>query len=479
MNISRAIILTSLTSVIVLFFGVITSKLIAVFFGPNGIVEYSQFRQIVQWMIILGSFNGSSALIKRIADYKKLFNFSDFISSVFFLYLLGAGLVSLFWFFVIYIIEIPSIRNLFLVSNNPLIFFIVGLFVGVLSSFFLSILSGRQRIFYLCISQIIGGLFGLVTTVFVIYYKLEEYIGIIFLMNLLGSLLSAIIFSIFHRLSYYPNPSNIRYSEVSSFLKFSSVFLITGLVGAAVPILVRMNYIFDYGISSAANFDAAWTISMMYVTLILASMNTFYLPMISSADKEDVKILFNKVFKQIVTLGFLIVCFVVVFKHQLVVILYTSDFSNAVNILKWTTFGDFLKIVSFVFGILLISEEKTKIFIVSEIIFQLTLITLTNLLLPYAENAIGISYCFCNLIYLLFISFYLKRSFNIVLDNGNKRLLYISIIILLIAIIASITEVRVTYGLLLIFCCFSAILFFGFTKSDKKELYKKFSVFLN
>ncbi len=64
---------------------------------------------------------------------------------------------------------------------------------------------------------------------------------------------------------------------VKHFFSISMAMLITGFVASTAVVIVRGNIIRTQGLAHAGLFDAAWSISMNQVTLVLASVQTYYL----------------------------------------------------------------------------------------------------------------------------------------------------------------------------------------------------------
>jgi PST family polysaccharide transporter len=206
-------------------------------------------------------------------------------------------------------------------------------------------------------------------------------------------------------------------------LPFAAVTLVTGISGAATVIAIRTLYIHEGGLELGGIFDAAWTISMMYVMLLLSSFGAHYLPTLSGAKTpEEIRLAVTSVFRVATLFGTPLVCTAIVFKPWLVRLLYSQDFSPAVELLSWTMLGDYLKISGWVFGMLLIARAERRLFALSELAWQVAVLGVVALFLRRTHETAGMAYLFANAVYLLFVWRHAQRAHGVWIDAQSLRI---------------------------------------------------------
>lgn len=154
-----------------------------------------------------------------------------------------------------------------------------------------------------------------------------------------------------------------------NFLSLSGAMLASGLVGTAVLLAVRGSITRQQGLATTGQFDAAWNISMNQVTLILGSVQTYYLPALSAARsarerEKQVRSMFV-----VATLAAVPVMIALVALKPLVVrILYSQAFGAAPGFLRWTLVGDYLKVGAWVLAVPMIATRHLWIFLVLDLL---------------------------------------------------------------------------------------------------------------
>src|SRR5262249_52816916 len=133
------------------------------------------------------------------------------------------------------------------------------------------------------------------------------------------------------------------------FLVVASSMALTGLLGSAAVLVARSRILGAEGLETTGHFDAAWTISMNQVNLVLASMQSYYLPAMARADSAAER---SAQLTQTLRLGSIIagagIIAVTAAKPSLLSTLYSSAFESGAQYLRWTLIGDYLKVASWI-----------------------------------------------------------------------------------------------------------------------------------
>ena len=144
--------------------------------------------------------------------------------------------------------------------------------------------------------------------------------------------------------------------------------LISGMIATGVLLSVRGRIIAQHGLGVAGWFDAAWNISMNHASLLLASLQTYCLPVLSRAKsaKEQGEHM-TGVLMLAMPAAALMIGGIAVMKPWLIQVLYASSFRPASAILRWTLLGDYLKVGSWIMSLPLLTRADVKAFLALDI----------------------------------------------------------------------------------------------------------------
>lgn len=424
----RAAAVTSVASLASMLLGAVTAKIIAVLAGPAGIAVFAQLRQAGQFVTLFATLNGQNSLVRGIAarEGKSRHDYAFTIGAVF---LLGVALVGC-----AFLLLAPQAGEWLFPTGDPALRATVYLvaplaLLGTLASYYQGVLNGLRLIHALAIVQV-GAAVG---AALVAYPCIEMghpagYVAIVATGFAASVLLSARALA---RQGWRgggllpPGAIATGWDRIAlrEHLPFAAVTLVTGVSGAAMVIAIRTLYIHEGGLELGGIFDAAWTISMMYVMLLLSSFGAHYLPTLSGAKTpEEIRLAVTSVFRVATLFGTPLVCTAIVFKPWLVRLLYSQDFSPAVELLRWTMLGDYLKISGWVFGMLFIARAERRLFALSELAWQTTVLGAVAVFLRYNHGVAGMAYLFANAVYLLFVWWHAHRAHGVRIDAQSLRI---------------------------------------------------------
>lgn len=424
----RSAALTSIASLLSMLMGAVTAKIIAILSGPSGIAAFSQLRQAGQFVTIIATLNGQNSLVRGIAarEGKLRHDYAVTIGAVF---LLGVALVGCAF----QLLAPQAGEWLFPAGDHALretVYLVAPLaLLGTLASYYQGVLNGLRLIPAMAIVQVGAA----VAAALVAYPCIETghpagYVAIVASGFAASVLLSARALRGEGWRAGGLLPPGVMSTGWNScalreHLPFAAITLVTGVSGAAMVIAIRTLYIYEGGLELGGIFDAAWTISMMYVMVLLSSFGAQYLPTLGGAKTpEEIRLAVTSVFRVANLFGTPLVCTAIVFKPWLVRLLYSEGFLPAVELLRWTMLGDYLKISGWVFGMLLIARAERRLFALSELAWQLTMLGAVALFLRQAHETAGMAYLFANAVYLLFVWRHARRAYGIWIDPQSIRI---------------------------------------------------------
>ena len=192
----------------------------------------------------------------------------------------------------------------------------------------------------------------------------------------------------------------------------SLAMLLSGLAASGVLLAVRARITSAQGLVVTGQFDAAWSISMNYVTLVLASLQTYYLPALARARTADQR---NQQISIVLTATTLIaavlIATVAVLKPYLFTWLFSRAFRPGAQYLRWTLLGDYLKVTSWILSIPILAAADMKVFLAADLaaygVFLGAALGLTHWLAAAASAAVAFVLMYAA--HLLICAVYLMR----------------------------------------------------------------------
>ena len=180
-------------------------------------------------------------------------------------------------------------------------------------------------------------------------------------------------------------------------------FMGAGLAVLIGPLIVRALVQRELGLDAAGQFQAAWSISLTYMGLVLGVMTSDFHPRLTAIiqDKASATQLVNEQTDVAVLLCAPLLLLLLGFAPWVVKLLYTAEFGAAVDILQWQLLGDALKVVSFPLGFVLLAAGRGKTFMLIEFVGMAVFVLVTWLALPiWGVKATGIAFLLMYVVYL-------------------------------------------------------------------------------
>jgi O-antigen/teichoic acid export membrane protein len=419
-EIFKATFKTGVGATATLLCGAIGAKIIAVVLGPSGIGLFSLLKQAWETMQTLATVNGNAALVRGISRHKGPVRFS-YLSTVFSIQLLSAGftLTSLIAF-------APLIAKIMLKQEDDITIALIRwlalpVLLGVLVSYLKGVLNGYRAIGRLALVGFSSSLvFALMAYPAAGFVKAGNPEAFIWLMVLSLSAGLAVAFCLSWRAGWIPqlvssSAKRFQFDCMRQFLSIAATTLLTGFMTTGVMLLIRSMVVREMGWSGAGILDAAWMISMVYVTLILKSLGTYYLPTLSAITISESRVQFMQRFLRFAMLGTLpCVVGMIAIKPWIVQLLYSNEFIESLDILRWMLIGDFFKVTSWVLAFSMLAYADMRTYFWTEIIWNSMLffgsyLTLTR---GYAIEGIGKTFVIVYLTYLVFTICYTYHRYN-------------------------------------------------------------------
>ena len=407
---------TSLNSISVLLkigIGLITSKVLAIFIGPSGMALTGNLRNFLTSTESIATLGFQNGIVKYIVENKENEEELKRIISTVFLSLLTVTLVlsSILFLF-------SSYWNDFIfgkVLEYTSIFKILALVLPwyVVTVFLLAVINGLGKFKKVIYINVIGNCIGLVFSVFVVW-KFTTF-GALLSIIIPPSLLFFVAFYFINKEIRFIKTISFQFFDVKVLKKLSSyslMALVSSFFGPLVFLAIRNNVIATLGIEQAGYWEAVTRISTYYLMFISTILSVYFLPKLAFATSvKATKNVFWSYYKGILPLfavGLVVIYFM---RFMLVKLLFTSSFLPVASLFLWQIVGDIFKAASLILGYQFFAKKLTLAFIVTEIFSLFLMYSFSHyFILLYGIEGIVMAHALTYFIYLTVLVIYFRKS---------------------------------------------------------------------
>ena len=404
MNLLKTSYLSFIATFVRIVSGIVINKAIAIFIGPSGLAFIGQYQNFSQLAMRFGQGAINNGVTKYTAEYGQndprlapMLSTALKISLVCSL-VTSCALITFSSELAVYYLKSNEYRYVFVIFGFTLTLF-------VLNNLLLSIVNGFKEIKIFISINILQSILGLIfTTVLISLYHLD---GALIAMVTNQSIVFFIVLFILRRnkvinTSYF----RARFSSVAAkkLSKYSLMALTTAFTIPVSHLIIRNQIGSDLGWEQAGYWQAVWYISSMYLMVISLPLNTYYLPRLSeiSTKLELRNEVINgyKIILPIVIAASLVIFFL---REFIIEVLFSEDFIPTIELFKWQLIGDVIRVASMLLAYIMQAKAMTKIFIFSEILFALSFVALSQLLVT-KYGLVGVTYAYAANYSIYFIS---------------------------------------------------------------------------
>jgi len=396
----RAILLAILKSgtgqVTALLCAAISVKILAVTIGPAGVGLYSLLRQIQQTLCALASMGGQNAVVQGVASRDDEAR-AVFVRSVLVTVAVCAGVVCL-----VTALFADPLADLLMGDDTQgsgvIRWIALPVAAGTLLIFFRGLLNAHMEIgavAWVNIAAAVGAVLFAYPAARL--YAAGNEIGLIAILT--GSLGIGLIFALYQAkicgcLAAFASPTRwFDATAVRQFLKVALPSLAALFMGMGGLLAVRAAITRWHGLPAAGQFDAAWSISLTFVIVFLTSLQTYLLPALSAIRSDEQ---WREVLLRALRLSMMIavplLTTLIVLKPIIVRLLYSGEFLVALDLLRWTLIGDYLRVAAWVLATTLVARSDMRAYLGTEILWNLIFVALALWLVPTGIAGAGPAY---------------------------------------------------------------------------------------
>ncbi|WMQ74224.1 MAG: Lipid III flippase [Sodalis sp.] len=413
MSLASAPIWTALSTLIKIGAGLLMVKVLAVVFGPDGVGQAGNFRQLIT---VLGTLSGAgifNGMTKLVAQHQHQ---PDRLRAV-----LGTGsamvLASSLLLAAMFIFAAePVSRTLF--GHEQYRDAVVALAVIQLgiacANLGLAILKGYRDVAGNALAVSVGSLLGVAA--FFVCYRLGGYVGALAGLALLPAMaLLPVLFMLCYRrqlpLSFLLPAWDGGYAALLA--KFTVMAFITAMTLQAACVIMRNLLARTEGWAAVGIWQGVSSISDAYLQFITTSFTVYLLPTLSRLnDKRSVAREITRALRFVLPAVSTISLTLWLLRDVAIRLLFSAEFSAMSELFAWQLVGDVLKVGAYVFGYLVLARAALRVYLLAEISQFVLLIGFSHWLIP-CHGALGaaqaymatyiVYFALCSSVFLLYL----------------------------------------------------------------------------
>lgn len=405
--------LNSISVILKIIIGLISSSVIARLIGPSGMALVGNLRNFVASIEGVATLGFTNGIVKYVAEKEENHEeLKRFLSTIFIsLFIIIIILSGLLYFLANYLNQEVFGSNF----QFELIFkaFALALPWYVASIVLISIINGFGEFKKVIYINIIGNILGLIITVgFIYFYKT---FGALLAVILSPSVLFFVtLFFIHQKVNLFQliSRKSFDFSVLKPMSEYSLMALVSMIFGPMIYLAIRNSIIETLDINQAGYWEAITRISNYYFLFLTTVLTVYFLPKLAKAtSNEETKVVFWSYYKGIIPLFLAGLVLVYFLRNIIIQILFTSEFSTVSDLFFWQLLGDFLKAMSLILGYQFFAKKLTKAFIITELLSLAILwFSSTYLIIVFGIKGIVMAHAFTFFMYLLVLAIYFRKS---------------------------------------------------------------------
>src|SRR5580704_388187 len=379
--------------------GMVRTKAMAVLLGPAGFGLFGLYSSVATLAQTISGLAVNSSGVRQIAAASSSEDQETIQQTVLVLRrislllgMLGAGLMVLFSR-QISIITFASESHAAAVS-----WLSVAVFLTLVSASQTALIQGFRRILDLAKIQVLGALFGTLTSIPLVYYFRERGVVPSLICVAAMTIASSWWYSRqlqFRPLAYAPMSPAQFWMETAALLKLGMAFMASSLITLGVAYAVRVMVLHRVGIEATGLYQSAWTLGGLYVGFILQAMGADFYPRLTARANDNTAC--NRLVNEQARIGLLLagpgVVATLTLAPLVIALFYSAKFAAAVGILRWICLGATLQVITWPMGFIIVAKGNQNLFFLSELAWTIVAVSLAWVCIrSFGLNGSGIAF---------------------------------------------------------------------------------------
>ena len=421
--------------------GVVRTKALAVLLGPSGMGLAGMFQSATGLVGTLTSFGISQAGVRQIAEAAGTGDEAKIARTTFILRrtALVSGILGVVVVLAFYRpLTMATFGNLDHAAGTALVS--LTLLFGSLAAGQGALLQGLRRLKELALCTVLGGAFGTVASVLIVYFLRERGVALF----LVAAAAFAVLPSWWFARKVRVQPVGLTWrqmvAEARGLLGMGLAFMVTALLGAGSAYLVRVLIIRELGMEAVGLYTATWTLSSLYVGLILGAMGADYYPRLTAVAGDDAAV--NRMVNEQTEMGLLLavpgILVTLSLAPYVLQVFYSAAFLPATGIIRWQILGIALRVVSWPLGFVLLAKGRARLFILTEgaaAVLQVALILVCMRI--WGMEGIGLAFLFLYAAYTTLVLLVVRRLSDFAWTGRSWRLIMAGVLACALTLVAA------------------------------------------
>jgi PST family polysaccharide transporter len=395
-EILRSSALIGASSGIAISVGIVRTKLMAVLLGPAGFGLMGVYNSIIDLGTSVAGAGVGSSGVRQIAE-SAASNDRQRIALTTQVLRRMSLLLGLVGAVVLVLLREPIATMTF--GNTDHAWAVAALGIAVLCKVVAAgqaaLVQGLRRIGDVAMIGLVGAVLGTVASVVLVWLLGDA--GIVPALVAAAAAMLAASWWYSRRVRTEPvEPASVAHrTEIAALLKLGLAFMASGFLMMGAGYAVRALVLQHDGAAAAGFYHAAWTVGGMYVGIILQAMGADFYPRLTGAISDRDRT--NRLVNEQTEVGLLLAAPGVIatlgFAPLAIMILYSSEFAGATDVLRWICLGMALRVISWPMGYIVLAKGARGVFFATELAWAAVNVGLAAILVPrYGVNGAGFAF---------------------------------------------------------------------------------------
>lgn len=234
-----------------------------------------------------------------------------------------------------------------------------------------ALVQGLRRIPDLARITVLGGLYGTVAGIALVFFLGEAGVVPALVAMALATLVVSWSASRRVALERPALTASVVGKEARALLALGFAFMSSALLTMGAAYVVRLLLLRRIGLDAAGLYQAAWTIGGLYVGFVLQAMGADFYPRLTAVVKERREC--NRLVNEQAQVSLLLagpgVIATLAFAPLVLPLLYSGAFADAVGVLRWICLGAALKVITWPIGFIVVAEGRQTLFLATEVAY--------------------------------------------------------------------------------------------------------------
>ena len=393
----------------------IRNKVIAIFLGAEGVGMISLFNSSIEMVSSLTNLGLRQSSVRDVATANKRgAEVLKKVSGVVRKLSLVLGLFGA----MVFIGAAPLLSKVTFGNDQNIWSFVLlsaALLFNALASGEQAILQGSEKLKIFARSTVAGSITSLLVAIPLYYYFAMQGVVPSLLLTSFFTFIFNFIASKKASLKSEKVTIKTAFKEGAPMLKLGVYMTISGFMTTLLNYIL-IAWLNRYAsMSEVGYYQAGFTLVTRYVGLIFVAMSTEYYPRLASVqnDREQLSLQVSRQMESSLLMLLPIISLFLLLQNWIIPLLYKSDFVAVAGYTTWAMPGVIFKAISWSLGFILLAKGEGKLFLITELISDVTSIVINILLyLNLGLEGLGIAYTINFIVYTIYMWIISVRRYN-------------------------------------------------------------------